>query len=70
MNNPWNLTEREIEITQAMITTGSLKGAAAATGLTTKSVEHRLQGVKKKMGGGNRLGYLFAFDRWVQKLNN
>lgn len=65
--NPWGLTERQVNTLRATISLGSRKQAARVMGLSTHTVADHLRDAKRKIGRGSRSYYLIAFDRWDRK---
>lgn len=62
--NPWNLTDREAEVMDAMVEHGCIKLASRALGIENKTVDVHLWRAGKKMPHRFRLLRLLAWDRW------
>lgn len=64
MQNPWNLTPRQIEVMRALCEHGEDKVAARVLGLGPSTVRGHMAQAKPRMGGVNRTQALVLFDRW------
>jgi DNA-binding NarL/FixJ family response regulator len=62
--NPWNLSERQERILEALAEHGTDKKTAQALGVSCKDIEYHTQRVRKLMGGVDRLCAVVMYDRW------
>jgi hypothetical protein len=68
-NNPWGLTNREVEVIRAYIAHGTQKGVARLLGICAKTVEAHCNNARAKIAGdaernGRHLLPYILFDRW------
>lgn len=64
MNNPWGLTQGQVEAMDALIAAKSLKGACKLVGIEMDGLKSRLRHVRQKIGERQTIGYVLAYDRW------
>lgn len=65
--NPWGLTQRQAEVLDAVIKTGSQKGAARVLGVSAKTVEGFCDRAAESMEcRGDRLRRYILWDRYRQ----
>lgn len=63
--NPWDLTDYEASLMDALIDTGSFKGAAYQHGITVQTFVNVTVRIKRKMGvSGSRIHHVILWDRW------
>lgn len=65
--NPWGLSPAEERAMDAMVKTGSQKGAARALGVSVKAIEVHCQAARDRMFQEGRFLHLLLWDRWRQK---
>lgn len=65
MNNPWGLTEIQCQVLAAMVSEGSLKGAAATLGFTDQNCSQHMRRAMTKMAAKKPFHALLKWDRWV-----
>lgn len=64
MSNPWGMTAREEQVAQAILETGSGKGAAMVLNISPITVSALMARAAKRMGARTRLLCLLGYDRW------
>ena len=65
MNNPWNLTERQVEVLDALVEEGEHSaGIAAHLGISSKAVDTHLTRSYEAMGARSRVDAALMWDRW------
>lgn len=62
--NPWNLSDRQVEVMDALCKTGTDKGAARELGLVVKTIETHSTIARAKMQAPNRTLAILAWDRF------
>lgn len=72
MSNPWGLTEAEARTLDAIIETGSLKGASSLLNLSHKTIENLAHRAKERMGllYGGQVRHLILWDRFRNQFRN
>ena len=63
-DNPWNLTPGQVEVMDAICTHGCQKLAAAALGLSVKTVQAHADKAGQRIGARTMLAKYLAWDRW------
>lgn len=64
MTNPWNLTPREADSLDAMLSRGTMKAAARALGIEVPTLDTHLRHARDKMKPPHKLGHFIAWARW------
>jgi FixJ family two-component response regulator len=64
MSNPWNLTPRQAQVMDAIVSTGCNKRAADALGLSHYTICSHMRSVIDRMGMQTYLQRALAWDRW------
>lgn len=67
MTNPWNLTDYEIQVADALIKVGTNVAIEAELGLTCGAVRMALHRLCNKVGASNRVQLAITWDRFRQK---
>ena len=63
--NPWGISRREGAALDAIIATGSVKGAARLLVRSVGTVSNQRDAAKKKLNGrGSQISYFIVWDRW------
>lgn len=63
VRNYWHLTDREIQVIEAMMDVESNKGIANMLRIELKTVEQHMQNIRRKMGVHSKVGVAIKWDR-------
>lgn len=61
--NYWHLTDREIQVIEAMMDVESNKAIATMLRIEVKTVEQHMQNIRRKMGVHSKVGVALKWDR-------
>lgn len=64
MSNPWNLSDLQCKVLDALVEHGSEKVAAGAIDVHRNAITGGIRAVKEKMGVSHRVQAILEWDRW------
>jgi hypothetical protein len=67
IDNPWGLTDIELEVLEGLARVGYAKIVAAERGVEVKTIEGQLHSAKVKMRVRHKVLAILEYDRWLRR---